>query len=116
MLSRPMREVMSAVTAPSAVGLYEAAHGMGRTLGSHTPAAAQAIGHIGSHPALAQAPGIQSALGMAGGIPLESKGVRKVIDYGFTPVSQVARDVKQGVGKLFRRPVPQGATGYPPAP
>jgi len=31
-------------------------------------------------------------------IPLESKGLRKVVDYGFTPVGQVAQDIK-GVGQ-----------------
>ena len=50
------------------------------------------------------------------GVPLESKGIRKVIDYGFTPVSQVAKDIKSGVGRLMPRKnaLQEGVSYLPP--
>ncbi len=131
MLSRPFREAASAVVDPKLVGLYENAHGAATALGTHAnPQAIRGIAeHIRQMPAAQNMPSVMRGADFASKIPLEHGpgvlgAVRKTVDYGFTPVSQVGRDIgglaQRGaqavsggvqrtatrVGNMFRRPVP----------
>lgn len=105
MLSAPLRHAMAVGMDPKLVGLYETAHRAG--------GAAKGVGglqQLGQHLSAAkQIPELAHAAEFAKGIPLESKGLRKVVDYGFTPVSQVGKDLKgvagraaQGVGNAAK--------------
>jgi hypothetical protein len=55
---------------------------------------------MANHPLAEKFPEIGRYAGELSKIPLESTGVRKAIDYGFTPVQQVAKDVRSGIGNL----------------
>ena len=94
MLSRPLREVMAATVDPKLVSAYETAHAAGARVGAHGDTLRKGIATLKEH--VPEAKGLASFME---GVPTESKGVRKVVDYAFTPVGQVAKDVKG----LFRR-------------
>lgn len=110
MLSRPFREALATTVDPKLVGLYEHAHSAGNMIKNHPGAvsnAQQVAQQIQQLPGAKNFPAVMRGADFVGNIPLESKGIRKVIDYGFTPVSQVGRDIKGAVSGLFkRRPAP----------
>ncbi|CAB4131601.1 hypothetical protein UFOVP276_37 [uncultured Caudovirales phage] len=97
------------------VSVYENAHRIGRVVpkGTTSGQVKELMGQLSHSPDVAGIyPGVGKLLSgpaakFIGGVPLESKGVRRVIDYGFTPVGQVAQDIKHGVGRLLPRRVQQ---------
>lgn len=102
MLSGPLRHAMAVGVDPKLTSLYENAHAIGRN--AHN--AEDVRGSISALRALPEAqniPAVAQATDFASKIPLESTGVRKVIDYGFTPVSQVGQDIKQGLTNAYHR-------------
>lgn len=114
MLSAPLRHAMAVGLDPKLVGLYENAHNLTNAARHSAPLqnAGQNmhldVGHLLSK--AKQIPELAQAADFAKGIPLESKGIRKVVDYGFTPVSQVGRDIKglagraaSGVGSTLKK-------------
>jgi hypothetical protein len=124
MVSPVLRHAASILGDPHMVSVYENAHRAGSVIPKGT-SSAQVKGMIGQlihNPDIA---GLHPGLGklLSGpaakfveGVPLESKGIRKVIDYGFTPVSQVAKDIKSGVGRLMPRKnaLQEGVSYLPP--
>lgn len=96
----------------------------------HAPAAGQAaaphvmdaakgaLGHLEGLPHMSKK--VTEAAKFIESVPLESKGARKVVDYGFTPVKQVARDIGGGIKSLARRASkrmympPSGVPAAPP--
>lgn len=94
MLSRPFREAVATVVDPKLVSAYEASHGVGsRITPQQVAAARQGIQSL-TH----QVPEVAQHAKFIEGIPLESKGLRRAVDYAFTPVGQVAKDI----GSLVR--------------
>lgn len=96
MLSRPMRELISTTVDPKLVGAYETAHAVGSRVAPHQVAQVRQ----GLSAAAEHAPEVAKHVEFAKGIPLESKGIRRVVDYGFTPVGQVARDIGGAARRL----------------
>jgi hypothetical protein len=115
MLSAPLRHAASIIGDPTLVSLYENAHKAGTIIPKGTTASQVKgmIGQVTHNPDIAKIhPGLGKILSGPAAkfldrVPLESKGVRKVIDYGFTPVGQVARDIKGGIGRVL----PKGGVG-----
>lgn len=98
-----VRNLASYVTDPKLVGLYETGH----AVGSAVPKGP--VTGLTSH--LTQltekmAPEQKKMVDMLQGIPTQSTGFRKVLDYGHTPVSQVPRDIKNWATSKFKRPSP----------
>lgn len=103
MLSAPLRHTLAVGVDPKMVSLYEHAHDAGRAarqMGAQ-PAQVEAMRHmLAAHPAAKQF----SDMGkFVSGIPLHSTGLRKAVDYGFTPVKQVGRDIASGARRLMGR-------------
>lgn len=103
MLSRPFREAASAVVDPKLVGLYENAHAAGSLGAKNLQRAKDAARKVKEHLGDKGSPAVRRSVEFLDDVPLESKGVRKIVDYGFTPVSQVGRDIKELTGKAGRR-------------
>jgi hypothetical protein len=98
-----LRNAASYMTDPKLVGMYEAGHTMGTQVpkGSHA-----ALGNLISQYTQNLSPEHKKMFDMAKGIPTESTGFRKVLDYGHTPVSQVPGDIKNWAASKFRRTAP----------
>jgi len=103
MLSKPFREALALGTDSNLVNAYEMAHGAGR--------ASKALGGGVLGDVLRQAPTLAAQSGMLpkpyvkllSNIPTESKGLRKMVDYGFTPVGQVGSDIAQAGKGLMQK-------------
>ena len=110
MLSRPLREAMAIGLDPKLTGLYETAHHVGTKVHpGQIPQLKQGLGELTRH-----MPDATQHAEFLKGIPLESKGWRKAVDYTFKPVGEVASDVK---GLLTRkRPVAPRPSMVPSAP
>ena len=94
MLSSPMRNALATFD-NGMMTAYERGHAAGAgTRGmSAVPGQTQlAQRQVGE--AARSLPGFQSTAKFIEGIPTESTGWRKALDYGFTPVSQVGRDIR----------------------
>jgi hypothetical protein len=103
MLSRPMREIMAATTDPKIVGLYENAHAVGRlSKGKNLKDAQEILTKIKKSGLTRDMPDVQKATEFLSKVPTESKGFRKVVDYGFTPVGQVGKDIKGLAGGVAK--------------
>jgi hypothetical protein len=95
-----VRNIASYVTDPKLVGMYETGH----ALGTNVPrGGAKGIGDLLAQHTKTLSPEHQKMFDMAKGIPTESTGFRKVLDYGHTPVSQVPRDIKNWAASKFQR-------------
>jgi hypothetical protein len=101
MMSAPLRHVTALVTDPAAVKAYELGYSAASKLGPNTPAALRELRALTRD--------FEPVHGLTK-VPLESRGLRKAIDYAFTPVSHVARDLRAP----FRRS-PVEALGSPAA-
>ena len=106
MLSKPFRNLAAVGFVPHLTSIYENAHKAGKLLG---PDAAlqlpSVLGELQHNPMAQEMVGAKN-LQLLHDVPLQSTGVRKVVDYGFTPVSQVASDVGHGIGRLLPRRTP----------
>jgi hypothetical protein len=102
MLSRPFREAASLIE-PHAVGLYEHAHQFGSAAASAPATAKNWASRLQQG---ADRRGAGMAQKFLSGVPTESKGWRKALDYGFTPVSQVGRDVSSKIHQTIQRALP----------
>jgi hypothetical protein len=103
LLSRGLREAAAIGIDPKAVGLYEGAHAFAKRLGPDGFKLTKGL--LGTNEARA-IPEMAHARSFLDAVPLESKGIRKAVDYGFTPVGQVARDIKdkaKGLGHKVRQ-------------
>ena len=103
MLSGPMRHALAIGLDPKAVSVYEGAHGVGNMLrqsGAALGNVRQVTQGLMQHPVARQFP---NASKFISGVPLQSTGIRKAVDYGFTPVSQVGRDIVGGARNLGQR-------------
>jgi len=95
-----VRNVASYVTDPKLVGMYEAGH----TMGAQVPkGSTEGLSNLVSHYSQNLSPDHKKMFDMAKGIPTESTGFRKVLDYGHTPVSQVPGDIKNWAASKFQR-------------
>ncbi len=119
MVSRPLREALAIGVDPKAVGLYENAHAVGSRVGqgglANPRATLDTMQQLAAHEGVRPSPEVLKARKFVEGIPTESTGIRKAIDYTFTPVSQVGRDIRD----LARRAVGRGPASppvHPPAP
>lgn len=101
MLSSPLRHALNVTTNPELVGAYEKAHGLARKAMAEGMHPAELQQQLAQHAAKLKSysPEAAQAAEFAKGVPLESKGLRKVVDYGFTPVSQVGQDIKNVAGR-----------------
>jgi len=105
MLSKPFRNLAAVGLDPQLTSLYENAHKAGRLMGPEAGAQLPSIvGQLQHNPAALEMLGAKN-LRLLHDVPLQSIGIRKAIDYGFTPVSQVASDIRHGVGRLLLRHV-----------
>lgn len=110
MLGGLTRGAMAIMGDPQLASVYEAAHRAGSTFGPQGLHAAKTMLQQHAH----MLPEAQSFTKFLGSIPIESKGIRKAIDYGFTPVSQVGQDIKSGLGKVVNKVLPKRAPAAAP--
>lgn len=91
MVGRGLREAAAIGIDPKLTSLYETAHHIGSKLrpGQLVAQRDQALHSLTRH-----LPDATQHANFIRGIPLESRGVRKVVDYGFKPVGEVAQDIK----------------------
>lgn len=111
MLSRPLREILAS-TEPHLVKAYENAHAAGRAIPAtpgHVAAAKEGLQNVAKH-----FPALSEGASFVQGIPTESTGLRRVVDYGFTPVGQVARDIGGLAKRVISRPAVKTAQGDVP--
>lgn len=91
MLSRPTREALALGLDANLMNAYEMAHGAGSSLAPNfIRRAPELLAQTGMVP--------KPYVKLLSGIPTESTGLRKVVDYGFSPVGQVGHDIA-GVAK-----------------
>ena len=85
MLSKPFRNLAAVGLDPQLTSLYENAHRAGKLMGPETAQQLPSVlGQLQHHPALQEMVGAKN-LKMLHDVPLQSTGLRKVVDYGFTP-------------------------------
>lgn len=100
MMSAPIRHALAIGVDPKLTSLYEHAHQIAQNAGKQGIGNLQALrSNLVNHPVVQGIPALSQAADVAKDIPLESKGLRKVVDYGFTPVSQVGQDIKNVAGR-----------------
>lgn len=97
MLHPITRAVGGVLGDPSLMGAYEHSHQLGSTLG------AEGITKAKQMIPMAKNMGLHVNTKLIDGIRTDSTGIRKVMDYGFTPVSQVGRDIRTGVSNMAHR-------------
>jgi len=95
-----VRNAASYMTDPKLVGLYETGHALGAAV---PPGSTEGLGDLLTQHASTMSPEHQKMFNMVKGIPTESTGFRKVLDYGQTPVSQVPGDIKNWAASKFQR-------------
>jgi hypothetical protein len=126
--SRALRELIGVGYAPQTMTAFERAHAVGSKFGPGLKDAPEALGLIHAQgqqhlpewfgtpatrpqgaadtakrfftdPFTDKTPALGQAMNLLKGVPLHSTGARKVLDYAFTPVSEVGRDLKGLYGK-----------------
>ena len=100
-LSRPLREFLSLVTDPHMVSALERGHQVGTRLG---PSRLQHAKKLALHPELSKTLGPNVA-DVIRNVPLKANTrARKALDYGFTPVRQVGKDIKDLLSRNVKAP------------
>ena len=98
MLGGATRAIGAVAGDPKLMSLYEGAHAAAKQA-KNEGLSVQKLRDMAMESGIAKHyPGAKQYVDFAKDIPLESKGLRKVVDYGFTPVGQVAQDIK-GAGQ-----------------
>lgn len=104
MLSAPLRNIAAVAGDPKLVGLYETAHNIGSRIKGVVGASTPLHEHHAQLNALEHAvPDSKEFAAFVRGIPTQSTGIRKAIDYGFTPVSQVGTDIRNQGRRMITR-------------
>jgi hypothetical protein len=110
MISRPTRELIAITVDPKLVSAYEKSYQLGSAMQKYGPRGirrmSSAIGLAGKIPGLGRiAPGLKEGMSefkeILDMVPLESKGLRKIVDYSLSSPSRVGSDIVN----LFKGPL-----------
>lgn len=110
-LSRLTREAIAIAVDPKLVAAYEKAYDLGSAMRKYGPRGVKrmssVMGFISKIPGMNRiAPGTKETLleikDMVDRVPLESTGVRKIVDYAFSSPSQVGKDIHGLLASPFR--------------
>jgi hypothetical protein len=103
MPGRWSRELAAATTSPAAVGLFEGAHATGKALRAQGRVGGEIATQAMHSPLISKlGPDAVDAQRFVAGVPLESKGLRRAVDYTLKPVGEVASDISAGVKRKIR--------------
>ena len=113
-ISRLITHPIGLITEPAITNAYHGAYEIGKASGGTLPELREMASQMAEHLPARGHGAAEHALDFVKGIPLDYSGragkLRRAADYLATPVSQVAKDIGHGIGRL----VPRGKVVPPP--